>query len=97
MLDLNVLNVEILNLSKVFVQSPDYTTSSYKKATYRQFILWQEGRLGRGNYKVVPSCVIWTVRNRYPALDGLYLGLKNIEITQIMQEHTVIIILLKSH
>lgn len=75
-LDLNVLNVAILNRSDIFVESPDYSPSSYRKAAYRQFVLWQEGRLGRGNRKVVPSCVVWAVRNHYPAPDGLYLGFK---------------------
>ena len=37
-LDLNVLYVEILNCSDVFVESPDYSPSSYRKNTYRQFI-----------------------------------------------------------
>ena len=34
-LDLNVLNVAKLNRSEVFVESPDYSPSSYRKAAYR--------------------------------------------------------------
>ena len=39
MLDLNVLNATILNQSDIFVESPDYSPSSYLKAAYRQFVL----------------------------------------------------------
>lgn len=75
-LDLNVLSIAILNRSEVFVDEADYSPASYRKAAYRQFILWKEGHLGRGNRKVIPSCVVWSVRNRYPAPDGQYLGFK---------------------
>ena len=75
-LDVNVLSIAIIDWSDTFVESVDYSTSSYRKAAYRQFILWREGHLGRGNRKVVPSCVVWSVRNRFPAPDGMYLGFK---------------------
>ena len=75
-LDINVLSIAIVNRSDTFVEPVDYSPSSYRKAAYRQFILWKEGHLGRGNRKVLPSCVVWSVRNRYPAPDGLYLGFK---------------------
>ena len=32
--------------------------------------------LGRGQRRVVPSCVVWAVRSHYPAPDGHYLGFK---------------------
>ena len=69
-LDINVLSIAIVNRSDTFVEPVDYSPASYRKTTYRQFILWREGYLGRGNRKVVPSCVIWSVQNRYPAPDG---------------------------
>jgi len=75
-LDLNVLSIAILNRSEVFVDEADYSPASYRKAAYRQYILWKEGHLGRGNRKVIPSCVVWSVQNWYPAPDGQYLGFK---------------------
>jgi len=80
-LDLNVLSIAILNRSEMFVSSFDDSPASYRKAAYRQYILWKEGRLGRGNRVVVPSCVVWSVRTRYPAPDGQYLGFKEYDET----------------
>ena len=75
-IDMSVLSIAIVNRSEVFADDPEYTPSSYRKAAYRQWILWQHGYLGRANRRVVPSCVVWTVRDRYPSPDGQYLGFK---------------------
>ena len=75
-LDMSVLSIVIVNRSDVFADDPEYTPSSYRKAAFRQWILWQHGYLGRANRRVIPSCVVWAVRGRYPALDGQYLGFK---------------------
>ena len=75
-LDMSVLSIAIVNRSEVFADDPEYTPSSYQKAAYCQWILWQHGSLGRANRRVVPSCVVWTVRDRYPSPDSLYLGFK---------------------
>ena len=75
-LDMNVLSIAIVNRSDVYADDPDYSPSSYRKAAYRQWILWNYGYLGRGQRRVVPSCVVWAVRWRYPAPDGYNLGFK---------------------
>ena len=75
-LDMGVLSIAIVNHSDVFADDPEYTPASYRKASYRQWILWQHGYLGRANRRVIPSCVIWAVRDRYPSPNGLYLGFK---------------------
>ena len=75
-LDMNVLSIAIVNRSDVYADDPDYSPSSYRKAAYRQWILWNYGYLGRGQRRVVPLCVVWAVRKRYPAPDGYYLGFK---------------------
>jgi len=77
-LDLNVVTIAILNCSEIFISSFDDSPASYRKAAYRQYILWKEGRLGRGNRVVVPSYV---VRTRYPVPDGQYLGFKEYDET----------------
>ena len=45
---------------------------SYRYAAYRQFIWWLYFRLGKGKRRVIPSCVIWTIRECFPESDGLY-------------------------
>lgn len=76
-LDMTVLSISIVNRSDVFAEDPEYSPSSYRKAAYRQWILWNHGYLGRANRRVVPSCVVWAVRDRYPAPPGTsYLGFK---------------------
>ena len=73
-LNMNVLSIAVVNRSDVFTtDDPDYSPSGYRKAAYRQWVLWIHGYLGRAN---IPSCVVWAVQYRYPAPDGQYLGFK---------------------
>ena len=48
-LDRDVLSIAIVNRSDDFADKPDYSPSSYRKAAYRQWIMWQIGCTGRGN------------------------------------------------
>ena len=57
-------------------EEPDYSTNSFRKAAYRQYILWRYKKLGRGNRRVCPSCVVLAIRQLYPAQDGIYMGFK---------------------
>ena len=55
-----------------------YSHSNFRKAAYRQYILWVYGRLGRGNRRVAPSCVVCRIRSRYPSSYGTYLGFRDV-------------------
>ena len=37
-------------------------TNGFRKAAYRQFIIWRYKKLGKGNQKVCPSCVVLSIR-----------------------------------
>ena len=73
-LDWEVLTLAIRARFDILAVEPDYSTNSYRKAAYRQYCLWKYGKLGRGNRRVLPSCVVLTIRRFYPAPDCIYMG-----------------------
>ena len=75
-LNRDVLSVAIVHRADVYSEDPVYAPSNYRKAACRQWTLWRCGYLGRGNHRVIPACVVWAVRDKYPAPDGIYLGFK---------------------
>ena len=75
-LNRHVLSVGIINRSDFFGEDPEFTPANYRKIAYRQYIMYQHGYLGRANRKVIPSCIVWKVRDNFPAPDNNYLGFK---------------------
>ena len=75
-LNRNVLAVGILNASDFFGSLVEFKPSNFRQIAYRQYIIFNHGYLGRRNRKVVPSCVVWKVRDNYPAPDNNYIGFK---------------------
>ena len=46
---------------------------------YRQYSLWAWGRLGRSNRKVIPSCCVWLIRDRFPDQNNNHTGFFDVE------------------
>ena len=76
-LDREVLQLAIRARCDIRADEPDYSTQSYRKAAYRQYTLWKYGKLGRGNRKLLPSCVVTTIRQAYPAPESNYMGFRH--------------------
>jgi hypothetical protein len=71
--------VNILNWGYMTHQETSMETSIFRNQAYRNFILWQHGKLGRGIRKRTPSCVVLAIRNRFPAPDEVYRGYHSID------------------
>ncbi|XP_065054976.1 P2X purinoceptor 7-like [Rhopilema esculentum] len=76
-LDRDVLQLNITARCDIRADPMDFSMNSFRKAAYRQFTLWKYGRLGRGNRRILPSCVVKIIREAYPSPDGQYMGFKN--------------------
>lgn len=61
-----------LHVSRGDFLEDDVTNRSLRFAAYKQFVWWIFKNLGRRNRRVIPSCVIWKIRNNYPELNGKY-------------------------
>ena len=49
---------------------------SYRFAGYKHFLWWIHNQLGKGVRKVIPSCTLWSIREKYPSADGSYIPFK---------------------
>ena len=73
---------------------------SYNFASYKQFTWWVYKSLGKGNRRVIPFCVLWSIQNLFPEPDNKYALLSEavihrcsvkrvfLEISQKPQENT---------
>lgn len=75
-LDANVLDIAMRYREDILVMENHRNNENFRHAAYRQFVLWQHGRLGRGNRVVVPSCCVLAIRARYPSPNGVYTGFR---------------------
>lgn len=76
-LDRDILEVCIKARCDIRADDFNFSMESFRKAAYRQFVLWRFGKLGRGNRRVVPSCAVLSIRRMYPSADGQYMGYRN--------------------
>ena len=75
-LDGNVLDIAMRYREDVLVLDNPRNSENFRHAAYRQYILWQHGRLGQGNRRVTPSCCVLAIRAHYPSPNGIYTGFR---------------------
>ena len=73
-LDGNVLDIAMRYREDVLALDDHRNNENFRHMAYRQYILWQHGRLGQGNHRVVPSSCVLAIRSRYPSPNGVYTG-----------------------
>ena len=76
-----IINRDVLELAIKYhcdtrAEDFDFSTNTMRKAAYRQFTMWKYGRLGRGNRKPNPACVVRMIREAYPSPTNEYMGYK---------------------
>ena len=59
----------------VFGDEEDYN-KALRHAAYRQFTLWWYQYLGANNRRVVPSCCVWKIRDKFPSFSQVYTGFR---------------------
>ena len=73
-LDGNVLELAMRYMEDILVADPVRNNENFRHAAYRQYVLWQHGRLGKGNRVVIPSCCVLKVKARNHSPNRLYVG-----------------------
>ena len=57
-----LLDLHDMHRNELLVLEPEHDNAAKRHAAYRMFVYWWQGRLGVGNRRVIPSCVVLRVQ-----------------------------------
>ena len=67
-----VLETNLATISRYTGETFEFENTNYRFSPYKKYISWIYGRLGKRIRQVIPSCVVWAIRKKYPSDDGEY-------------------------
>ena len=75
-LDSTVVKTPVNANCDTFMRIVSHDNRAMRLAAYRQFVVSEYEHLGRNNRVVIPSCIVWLIRDKWPSTDGKYTGFK---------------------
>ncbi|XP_074659401.1 P2X purinoceptor 7-like [Tubulanus polymorphus] len=75
-LDADVLTVSFYEYSELNgpIGDEEPVHELYRLVAYRRFVRWVWQKLGKGNRRILPSCVVSKIRMTWPSQDNMYKG-----------------------
>ena len=71
------------NLATIATYTGDkfaHNNANYRFSAYKQYISWVYGHLGKYVRQVIPSCIVWAIRTKYPSKNGKYVPFNHSEM-----------------
>ena len=90
-IDAIVLELAVRYREDVLVLKNVRNNKNFRHAAYRQYVLWQHGKLERGNRRVVPNCCVLAIRARYPLPNLVFYFVQHQTILLVSVESLVIL------
>ena len=76
-LDSDIVKTAVNSNADTLVRTPCHDNRGMRHTAYRQYVMWMHGNLGKNNCVVIPACVVWMIRDKWPSPDGKYTGYKD--------------------
>ena len=77
-----VLKTAISAINHYKNESLELNERSFRFAAYKQYIFWIYNYLGKGIRKVIPSCVVWKIRDKFKLDDEVFVPFKESELLE---------------
>ena len=74
-----VLETNLATISRYIGEIFEFENTNYRSSAYKQYISWIYGWLGKRIRQVIPLCVVWAIRKKYPSDDGEYVPFNHAE------------------